>query len=116
MRLSKVLLCGAWQPSWHHFWHPNFVAQCPQHSYSRHVSISVNLPDELAGPLAAAAAARGVGVEQIAAELLAEGLAGHGATDPLEDFLAAGASGQREAFDIRQARRELAARTAASDI
>lgn len=94
----------------------NFVASGLKRSYPRWVSITVNLPDELAAPLAAAAAARGVGVEQIAAELVAEGLAGQGAPDPLESFLAAGASGQREPLDIRQLRQDLAARTSANDI
>ncbi len=74
----------------------------------------MHLPDEKAAPLAAAA--RGVGVEQIAAELVAEGLAGQGATDPLEAFLGSGASGQREPLDLHEARRELAARTTASGI
>lgn len=80
------------------------------------MTITVHLPDELAAPLAAAAAARGVGVEQIAAELVAEGLAGQGTADPLEAFLTAGASGQREPVDIREIRLDLAARTTASNI
>jgi hypothetical protein len=79
------------------------------------VSITVHLPDELGEPLAAAAAARDVAVEQIAAELVAKGLA-NDVVDPLEAFLAAGGSGQREPLDIHQARQDLAARTATSDI
>lgn len=80
------------------------------------VTITVHLPDELAGPLAAAAAARGIGVEQIAAELLTEGLAGQGITDPLETFLGSGSSGQHEPLDIHEARRELAAQTTTTGI
>lgn len=80
------------------------------------MTITVHLPDELAAPLAAAAAARGVEVEQIAAELVAEGLAGSGAVDALEAYLGSGSSGQQEALDIHQARRELATRTTPSGI
>ena len=80
------------------------------------MTITVHLPDELAAPLAAATAPRGVAVEQIAAELVPEVGAGQGGADPLEAFLTAGASGQRDPLDIRQARRDLAARTAANDI
>lgn len=80
------------------------------------MTITVHLPGELAAPLAAAAAARGVEVEQIAAELVAEGLACQGATNPLEAFLNAGASGQREPMDVRQVRRDLAARTTSSEV
>jgi plasmid stability protein len=80
------------------------------------VSITVHLPDELAAPLAAAAAARGVGVEQVAAELVAEGLAGQDAPDTLEAFLGSGSSGRHEPLDIHQLRRETAARTTPSGI
>jgi hypothetical protein len=80
------------------------------------VTITVHLPDELGEPLAAAAASRGVGVEQVAAELVAEGLAGQGADAALEAFFNAGASGKREALDIRQVRHDLAGRTTAQDV
>ncbi len=79
------------------------------------MTITVHLPDELAAASAAAAAARGLGVEQVAAQLVAEGLAGQGAADPLEAILTAGASGRREPLDIRQARHHLAARTTVND-
>lgn len=85
-------------------------------SYPCDVTITVHLPDELAAPLAAAAAARGVDVEQVAAELVAEGLAGQDAPPVLEAFLGSGSSGRREPLDIHQARRELAARTTPSGI
>lgn len=80
------------------------------------MSITVHLPDALAAPLAAAAAARGVGVEQIAAELVAEGLAGRGKSAALEAFLASGSSGRHEPLDINAARRELADRTASDGV
>ncbi len=96
---------------------PRFmVAKVALPSYPVDVTITVHLPDELGEPLAAAAAARGVGMEQIAAELVAEGLASQVASDPLEAFLAAGASGHHDPIDIRQVRRDLAARTSATDI
>lgn len=38
------------------------------------MTVTVHLPDELAGRLAAAAARRGVGVDEIAAELVTAGL------------------------------------------
>lgn len=44
-------------------------------SYPDNVTVTVNLPDALAGRLAAAAARRGVGVDEIAAELVTAGLA-----------------------------------------
>lgn len=94
----------------------DLLAHAAWDSYPRDVTITVHLPDELAAPLAAAAAARGIAVEQIAAELVAEGLAGKGATDALEAFLGSGSSGQHEPLDIHQARRELAARTTATGI
>ena len=74
------------------------------------MSITVHLPDELASRLAAAASRRGVDVDVIATELVAAGLDGAAADDPLEAFLGSGASGDHEPFDIHQARRELAAR------
>lgn len=44
-------------------------------SYPDEVSVTVRLPDELAGRLAAAAARRGLGVDEVAAELVTAGLA-----------------------------------------
>lgn len=44
-------------------------------SYPDEVTVTVHFPDELAGRLAAAAARRGVGVDEIAAELVTAGLA-----------------------------------------
>ena len=40
------------------------------------VTVAVHLPDELAGRLAAAAARRGIGVDEIAVELVTAGLTG----------------------------------------
>ena len=59
------------------------------------VVITVHLPDELAAPLSAAATARGIGVEQLAAELVAEGLVGQDAIAALEAFLGSGSSAGR---------------------
>ncbi len=69
--------------------------------------MSGNLPEDLAGRLAAEAARRGVSVDDVAAELLAAQLP---ADDALEAFIGCGASGQAEPFDVQQARQGLAAR------
>lgn len=45
-------------------------------SYPHEVTVTVHLPDELAGRLAKAAARRGVGVDEIAAEFVTAGLSG----------------------------------------
>ncbi|MDP3711853.1 MAG: hypothetical protein Q8R60_05135 [Mycobacteriales bacterium] len=76
------------------------------------MTITVHLPDELAAPLAAAAAARGVDVGQVAAELVAQGLANDTEADPLESFLGSGASGDRSPLDLHGVRAALAARRA----
>lgn len=77
------------------------------------MTITVHLPDELAA--APRPQLRGLVVGQVAAQLVAEGLAGQGAADPLQAILTAGASGRRKPLDIRQARRHLAARTTVND-
>jgi plasmid stability protein len=76
--------------------------------------MAINLPDDVAARLAAEAARRGQDVDELAAELLAGRLpAGPAETadgDPLAAFIGCGASGHREPFDVRQARRDLADR------
>jgi len=77
------------------------------------VSVTVELPEPLAGRLAAEAARRGVSVEEVAVEALegvlgAERPAGDG--DSLAAFIGCGFSGRTEPFDIAQARSDLAAR------
>ena len=54
-------------------------------------------------------------IGQVAAQLVAEDLAGQGAADPLQAILTADVSGRRKPLDIRQARRHLAARTTFND-
>lgn len=71
--------------------------------------VVINVSDELAARLAEAAARRGVGVDEIATELIAAGLVDSaGEPDLLEEFIESGASGKSEPFDIHQARHELA--------
>jgi hypothetical protein len=76
------------------------------------VTLTVTVPDELARRLQAAAAARGVSVEQLAVEVLS------GVDTPIDDgearaaleaFIGAGA-GDGTRFEIHDARRDLAAR------
>lgn len=54
--------------------------------------MTVHLPDELAGRLAAEASRRGVSVEDLSAELLAAGLAVDEQVDALEAFIGSGHS------------------------
>lgn len=74
-----------------------------------------HLPDELAARLSATAARRGVGIDELAAELVSAGLTPE-AGDPLEEFIGCGASGRREPFDIHRARRELVTHVLANDV
>lgn len=65
---------------------------------------TIELPDDVAAALAAAAAERGM----TEAELIAE-LVGDSAGDELDAFIGVGASGRTEAFDIHAERSGLAA-------
>lgn len=77
------------------------------------VSVTVEVPEPLAGRLAAEAARRGVSVDEVAVEAL-EGVLGAQAPasdgDSLAAFIGCGSSGRTEAFDIARARSDLAAR------
>lgn len=81
------------------------------------MSTTVELPEPLAARLAVEASARGLTVEAVAIEALADRYAPDDARD-LDDTLAAfigcAASGRTEPLDLRDARRELAARKLAS--
>lgn len=74
--------------------------------------MTVEVPEPLAGRLAAEAARRGVSVDEVAVEAL-EGV--YGPLEPAEsgdsllEFIGCGSSGRREPFDIAQARAALAA-------
>lgn len=88
------------------------------------VSMTIEVPEPLAGRLAAEAARRGVEADTLAVETLeaAYGPTGAGQGDQddderarvrreaLEAFIGCGRSGDREPFDIHNARAELAAR------
>lgn len=77
------------------------------------MSMTVEVPEPLAGRLAAEAARRGVTVDEIAVEAI-EGAYGlvepTGDSDTLEAFIGCGSSGRREPLDIHTARSGLAAR------
>ena len=77
------------------------------------VTVHVEVPEPLAGRLAAEAARRGVTVEEVAVEAL-EGVYGPlepaDSSDTLAAFIGCGSSGRRVPFDIAQARSDLAAR------
>jgi hypothetical protein len=77
------------------------------------VSVHVEVPEPLAGRLAAEAARRGVTVEEVAVEAL-EGVYGPFETtdggDTLAAFIGCGSSGRHEPFDIAKAPSDLAAR------
>lgn len=65
---------------------------------------TIELPEDVAAALAAAAAERGVSIP----ELLAEFVAVNG-SDELDSFIGIGASGQTEPFDIHAERKAVAA-------
>jgi hypothetical protein len=73
------------------------------------MSLTLHVPEDLAGRLAAEASRRGVSVEQLSAQLLAAGLPPE---DPLEAFIGSGDSGDPAwaGRDIHELRAELAAR------
>jgi hypothetical protein len=75
--------------------------------------VTRHVPEDLASRLEAEASRRGITVDELAAEALADRFP-RAATDPsrdtLEAFIGSGASGRREPFDIHQARAELAGR------
>ncbi|MEA2902464.1 MAG: hypothetical protein QOH36_2351 [Actinomycetota bacterium] len=77
------------------------------------VTMTVEVPEPLAGRLAAEAARRGVSVDEVAVEAL-EGVYGPRelpeSADSLEAFIGCGSSGRGEPFDILRARSDLAAR------
>lgn len=78
------------------------------------MSVNVELPDALARRLEAEAAHRGVSVEQLAIEAV-EGRYGTrsapvAGANAIEAFIGCASSGRTEAFDIRAARADLAAR------
>ncbi len=76
------------------------------------MTVTLTLPDDVARRLEAAAAARGVTVEQLAVEVLG-GVESPAVTaegrSALETFIGSGAS-DGSPFDIHEARRELAQR------
>jgi hypothetical protein len=81
--------------------------------------MTVEVPEPLAGRLAAEAARRGMQAEDLAVEAI-EGFVGTDRTaepaderDPLDAFIACGSSGITEPFDIHEARADLAARRTA---
>lgn len=81
------------------------------------MSTTVELPEPLAARLAAEAAQRGLTVEDVALEVLADRYAPadvDDAEDALVAFIGCGSSGRTEPFDIHQARSELAARKLAA--
>ncbi|MEA2702525.1 MAG: hypothetical protein QOD63_470 [Actinomycetota bacterium] len=77
------------------------------------MTMTVEVPEPLAGRLAAEAARRGVSVDEVAVEAL-EGV--YGPVEPsesgyaLEAFIGCGSSGRSDPFDIARARSDLAAR------
>jgi len=73
------------------------------------MSVTVNLPEDLAARLEAEAARRGVTVDELVAEAVTARLPG-AESDPLEAFIGCGRSGRTEPFDLGQARRDLAER------
>ncbi len=72
---------------------------------------ALHLPDELVDRLTAEASRRGVTVDELVAETLADRFPARAHPDDrdaLEAFIGCGSSGRREPFDIHQARTELA--------
>ncbi|HXW81151.1 MAG TPA: hypothetical protein VEJ84_16745 [Acidimicrobiales bacterium] len=73
--------------------------------------VTLHVPEDLAGRLAAEASRRGISVDELSAQLLAAGLPEE---DPLEAFIGSGDSGDPAwaSPDIHELRPELAARHA----
>lgn len=72
---------------------------------------TVHLPEDLAARLAAEADRRGLSMDELLVEIVADRLPTIAErSDPLEAFIGCGASGTREPFDIHAARTELAGR------
>lgn len=81
--------------------------------------MTVRVPEDLGGQLAAEASRRGLSVDEVAAEVLAAHYSQAGADgsgDALEAFIGSGSSGRRERFDIHKVRAELAERKLAEGI
>ena len=73
--------------------------------------MTVHLPEDLASRLAAEAHRRGLSVDELLVQLVADRLPTIGeCSDPLEAFIGCGASGQHEPFDIHAARAKMAER------
>lgn len=70
------------------------------------MSVTIKLPADAQARLEVEATRRGVTLDQLIAELAAQ-LPGE---DPLEGFIACGASGRTEPFDIHHERAEAAAK------
>jgi hypothetical protein len=81
------------------------------------VSVSVNLPDDIAARARWRADERGVSIDQVVTEAFAVQLADEGDShDALEAFIACGSSGRHEPFENHAARTELAERKLAQGI
>ena len=80
------------------------------------MSLNVELPDELAARVRAAAHDRGMSADQVVAEAVSAQLPGDPARDALKAFIGCGASGDHRPFEIHEARRTLAERKYAEGI
>ena len=81
------------------------------------MSVSVNLPDDIAARALRSADERGVSIDQVVTEALAAQLPDEGdGYDALEAFIGCGSSGHHEPFEIHAARAELAERKLAQGI
>jgi predicted transcriptional regulator len=69
------------------------------------MTMSIQLPEELAARVRAAASDRGISPDQVVAEAVRAQLRAH---DALDAFIGVGASGDGKPFDIHEARRALA--------
>lgn len=73
-------------------------------SYTRGVTVTLDLPDDVVERLRAEAARRGVTLDTLVGELAA----GLPADDALESFIGSGASGRTDPFDVKRERAALA--------
>lgn len=82
-------------------------------SYTGAMALTVQLPDEIAARVQAAAADRGVSADEVVVEAVRAQLPGH---ETLKAFIGVGASGDRRPFEIHDARRKLAERKFADGV